>query len=152
MKKTCKIFIFLLFGFQIVNAQDAKYIYSKIVNSTVTIETDKGLGSGFFIADNIIVTNYHVVEGASEIYCYSNNSTIKYEISKYFEVDKKSDLILLYPAFGYHGLTIELKYGKNKLSKEQQDFIWHHEPLGYRCIVCWNWLDAKRQIINYLSE
>lgn len=96
MKKTCKIFIFLLFGFQIVNAQDAKYIYSKIVNSTVTIETNKVLGSGFFIADNIIVTNYHVVEGASEIYCYSNNSTIKYEISKYFEVDKKSDLILLY--------------------------------------------------------
>ena len=63
-----------------------------------------------------------------------------------------SDLILLYPAFGYHALTIELKYGKNKLSKEQQDFILHHEPLGYRCIVCWNWLDAKRQIINYLSE
>ena len=63
-----------------------------------------------------------------------------------------SDLILLYPAFGYHALTIELKYGKNKLSKEQQDFIWHHEPLGYRCIVCWSWLDAKRQIINYLSE
>ncbi len=63
-----------------------------------------------------------------------------------------SDLILLYPAFGYHALTIELKYGKNKLSKEQQDFILHHEPLNYRCIVCWNWLDAKRQIINYLSE
>ena len=63
-----------------------------------------------------------------------------------------SDLILLYPAFKYHALTIELKYNKNKLSKEQQDFIWHHEPLGYRCIVCWSWLDAKRQIINYLSE
>lgn len=62
------------------------------------------------------------------------------------------DLLLLYPSNGYHGLAIELKYGKGKLRKEQQDFIWHHEPLGYRCVVCWSWLDAKREIINYLSE
>jgi len=62
------------------------------------------------------------------------------------------DLILLYPSNRYHGLAIELKYGRNKPTKEQQDFIWHHEPLGYRCVVCWSWLDAKREIINYLSE
>jgi hypothetical protein len=62
------------------------------------------------------------------------------------------DLLLLYPSHHYHGLAIELKYGRNKPSKEQQDFIWHHEPLGYRCVVCWSWLDAKREIINYLSE
>jgi hypothetical protein len=62
------------------------------------------------------------------------------------------DLLLLYPSHHYHGLCIELKYGRNKPSKEQQDFIWHHEPLGYRCVVCWSWLDAKREIINYLSE
>jgi len=62
------------------------------------------------------------------------------------------DLLLLYPSNGYHGLVVELKYGRNKLSKEQQDFIWHHEPLRYRCVVCWSWLEAKREIINYLSE
>jgi hypothetical protein len=62
------------------------------------------------------------------------------------------DLILLYPSNGYHGLAIELKYGRNKPTKEQQDFICHHAPLGYRCVVCYSWLDAKREIINYLRE
>jgi len=62
------------------------------------------------------------------------------------------DLLLLYPSNGYHGLAIELKYGCNKPSKEQQDFICHHLPLGYQCVVCWSWLDARREIINYLSE
>jgi len=62
------------------------------------------------------------------------------------------DLLLLYPSNGYHGLAIELKYGRNKPSQEQRDFICHHLPLGYQCVVCWSWLDARREIINYLSE
>lgn len=96
MKYIYIIVVLLFFKLQTANAQDAKYIYSKIVNSTVTIETESGIGSGFFIDNNIIVTNYHVVKGDSEIYCYLNNSNVKYKISKYFEVDEKSDLILLY--------------------------------------------------------
>jgi len=47
-------------------AQDATNIYQNTVNSTVTIETDIGLGSGFFISKNVIVTNYHVIKNASE--------------------------------------------------------------------------------------
>ena len=47
-------------------AQDASLIYNKTVNSTVTIITDDGSqGSGFFVAPNIIATNYHVMEGAT---------------------------------------------------------------------------------------
>ena len=76
-------------------AQDATNIYRNTVNSTVTIETDIGLGSGFFISENIIVTNYHVIEGASEAYCYSNNSSSKFKIEGYLAVDKSIDLILL---------------------------------------------------------
>lgn len=62
-----------------------------------------------------------------------------------------ADLILLHPAKGYHGLCIELKYGKNKPQKEQIAFKEHHEKLGYRCVVCWSWCDAKNEIIHYLS-
>lgn len=61
------------------------------------------------------------------------------------------DLMLLYPSRGHHGLIIEMKYGRNKPSKEQELFMGHHVELDYRCVVCWTWIDAKQQIINYLS-
>ena len=76
-------------------AQDATNIYQNTVNSTVTIETDIGLGSGFFISKNVIVTNYHVIKNASEAYCYTNNSSTKFKIEGYLAVDKSIDLILL---------------------------------------------------------
>lgn len=75
--------------------QDATVIYKNTVNSTVTIETDNGLGSGFFVAPNIIATNYHVIEGATQASCYINNSTTKYKIDGYLAADKSVDLILL---------------------------------------------------------
>jgi len=76
-------------------AQDATTIYKNTVNSTVTIETDIKLGSGFFVGINLIVTNYHVIEDAHEVFCYTNNSSIKYKIEGYLAVDKSADLILL---------------------------------------------------------
>jgi uncharacterized protein (TIGR02145 family) len=94
MKRTIIILIITLLVRTIL-AQDATNIYRNTVNSTVTIETDIGLGSGFFISENIIVTNYHVIEGASEVYCYTNNSSTKYKIEGYLGVDKLVDLILL---------------------------------------------------------
>lgn len=78
-----------------VLAQNANLIYSKTVNSTVTIETDIGLGSGFFVTKNIIATNFHVIEGATIAYCYTNNSSTKYKIEGYVAVDKAADLVLL---------------------------------------------------------
>ncbi|HNW89068.1 MAG TPA: S1C family serine protease [Bacteroidales bacterium] len=78
-----------------VYAQDATVIYKNTANSTVTIETDNGLGSGFFVGENIIATNYHVIEGATTAYCYTNNSTTKYKIEGYLAADKSVDLILL---------------------------------------------------------
>lgn len=62
------------------------------------------------------------------------------------------DLLLLCPARDYHGLCIELKYKKGKPTAEQLKFKAHHEKIGYRCVVCWSWVDAKQEIINYLSD
>jgi uncharacterized protein (TIGR02145 family) len=94
MKKIITMLI-ITFLARIIIAQDATLIYKNTVNSTVTIETDIGLGSGFFVSENVIVTNYHVIEGASEAYCYTNNSSTKYKIEGYLAVDKSVDLILL---------------------------------------------------------
>jgi hypothetical protein len=80
----------------VICAQNATNIYKKAVNSTVTIATDNGqIGSGFFVKDNIIATNYHVIEGATIAYCYLNNYTVRYEIEGYVAVDPDIDLVLL---------------------------------------------------------
>jgi uncharacterized protein (TIGR02145 family) len=76
-------------------AQNAEAIYKKIVNSTVTIETEDALGSGFFVAPNIIATNYHVIKGSVDAYCLTNNSSTIYKIEGYIAVDKSNDLVLL---------------------------------------------------------
>ena len=49
----------------------------------------------FFIGENIIVTNYHVIDGASEASCYTNNSSKRYIIEGFLAADKTADLILL---------------------------------------------------------
>jgi len=94
MKKIVTILIITCLTRSLI-AQEAIVIYKNTVNSTVTIETDIALGSGFFVNNNVIVTNYHVMEGASEAYCYTNNSSTKYKIDGYLAVDKSVDLILL---------------------------------------------------------
>ena len=75
--------------------QDAQHIYKKTLNSTVTIETSLSTGSGFFVAPNIIATNYHVIEDASSAVCYLNNSDKIYNIKGYLAVDKAVDLVYL---------------------------------------------------------
>jgi S1-C subfamily serine protease len=76
-------------------AQNAAGVYKRAVNSTVTIVTDnRQIGSGFFVEDNIVATNFHVMEGASAAYCYLNNYTVRYEITGYLAVDTEADLVL----------------------------------------------------------
>ena len=92
------LFLSIIFVLSSVNhffSQDASLIYKNTVNSTVTILTDDGQGSGFFVAPNIIATNYHVIEGATNASCILNNSDIEYKIDGYVGVDKSVDLILL---------------------------------------------------------
>lgn len=73
----------------------AKEVYQRNVNKTVTVITQKGLGSGFFIDSNIIVTNYHVIESVDKAEILLNNSEKKYAVIGYLAVDKVNDLILL---------------------------------------------------------
>ncbi|MGM9594388.1 MAG: S1C family serine protease [Candidatus Onthomonas sp.] len=69
----------------------AEYVSSR----TVTVNADNSTGSGFFISsDGILVTNYHVIEGAEQITVdiFDGGS---YTVSKIIDFSKVYDLALL---------------------------------------------------------
>ena len=61
------------------------------------------------------------------------------------------DLMLPIPANGYHGLFIEMKAQKGRLSNEQKKWIDCLNAFGYLAIVAYGWEDAKCQILHYLN-
>lgn len=77
---------------QILNASE---IYSKTVNATCTIHTDLGLGSGFFVESNIVVTNYHVIENIRFAKISLNEPSKTIKVIGIIGVDKINDLALL---------------------------------------------------------
>lgn len=61
------------------------------------------------------------------------------------------DLTLLTPNRYFHGLFIEMKAGKNKASKEQNEFMGHALTVGYQCAVCYSFTEAIAVIDDYLK-
>lgn len=61
------------------------------------------------------------------------------------------DLFLSYPSKKYHGLYIEMKYGKNKLTNNQKEWIFRLEQADYKCSVCYSSQEAIQEIKNYLE-
>lgn len=53
------------------------------------------LGSGFFVREDIVATNLHVVEGAAGGYAKMVGKKQKYDITGYVAIDRKMDLVLL---------------------------------------------------------
>lgn len=52
----------------------------------------------------------------------------------------------------YHGLRVEMKFGRNKPTDEQ---LWHAERLrqeGWRVEFAWDWIAARDIIVEYLTE
>ena len=60
------------------------------------------------------------------------------------------DLCLPVPRQGYHGLYIEMKCGRGKLSDCQREWLQALREQGYCCIVSYSWTDAAKQIEAYL--
>ncbi len=75
--------------------QNASEVNRTRLNSTVTVTTDKGIGSGFFIEPSLIVTNYHVIEGATRATCNLSNKVVEYDILGYVAKDEQTDLVIL---------------------------------------------------------
>ena len=61
------------------------------------------------------------------------------------------DITLDVPRNGYHGLRIELKYGRNKPTSEQQDWLKHLNDAGYKAVVCYGAEEAIREIKEYMG-
>lgn len=61
------------------------------------------------------------------------------------------DLCLPVPTSMYHGLYIELKFGRNKPSEEQVKWLEALKRQGYKTAVCYGWEEAKDTILNYLQ-
>lgn len=49
------------------------------------------------------------------------------------------------------GLYIEMKYGKNGLTKEQKEFGDFVRLQGYKTVVCYSWIEAKTELLEYLN-
>lgn len=62
------------------------------------------------------------------------------------------DICLPVPRGKYHGLYIELKYGKNKPTAAQLCWLGNLEMQGYAVAICWGWEKAAEVIINYLKK
>lgn len=62
------------------------------------------------------------------------------------------DIFLPVPSNDFHGLFIEMKFGKNKPTDSQE--IWHIDLAlgGYKVAVCYSFEDAQKVITSYLKK
>lgn len=51
----------------------------------------------------------------------------------------------------FHGLYIEMKYGKNKTSEKQNKWLTALQSQGYAAAVCYGWQEAQELITKYLE-
>ena len=61
------------------------------------------------------------------------------------------DLMLPLPTDKFHGLFIEMKFGKNKMTPEQQEFFDYATQQGYLCKVAYSADEAIEIIDDYLG-
>ncbi len=62
-----------------------------------------------------------------------------------------ADIFLMCPKSGYHGMFIELKSAKGKLSDSQKDFMGAASSMNYLAVVCYGFDEAKKAIEEYLK-
>jgi hypothetical protein len=60
------------------------------------------------------------------------------------------DIFVPWGTATHHGLYIECKAGKNKLTKEQADF-YLYAMNKYKTITAYDWITAARSVENYLG-
>ena len=62
------------------------------------------------------------------------------------------DIFVAWPTPQHHGLYIEFKFGKNKLTENQVNFSDLIMSKGYAFAVCYNVSDADKVLTEYLKE
>lgn len=61
------------------------------------------------------------------------------------------DLILDWPAGAYHGLRLEMKYGRNTPSENQKRWLLQLQEVGYFVAACWGARPAIALLTEYLQ-
>ena len=61
------------------------------------------------------------------------------------------DLCLPVARGKYHGLYIEMKYGKNNLSEKQKEWLSKLSEQGYATAVCYGWEAAAKVLEKYIA-
>ena len=62
------------------------------------------------------------------------------------------DLFLPVPKNGYHGLFIEMKSEKGRLTENQQWFLTNAESVGHKTVVCYGSKEAIAAIQAYYDQ
>ena len=62
------------------------------------------------------------------------------------------DLCLPVARQGHHGLYIEMKWGKNKVTENQSQWLEELRQQGYKAVVCYGADEAIRVIEEYLNK
>ena len=63
-----------------------------------------------------------------------------------------SDLFMAWPNSGYHGLFIEVKSQKGRLTPHQKEFLKRMQKVGYKAEVCFGANEIINTIENYLHQ
>ncbi len=61
------------------------------------------------------------------------------------------DIFMAIPTDDFGGLFIEFKYGNNKLTGLQQVFVGRLREAGYRVDVCYDFIEAREVVLDYLK-
>lgn len=107
-------------------------LIEKVKPSVVTVDTDKGMGTGFVISESKVMTNYHVITGASEVkVTFQDGSTKKVHGTMF--VDKARDMaVLSIDKIDQSIKPLELLTG---LPKQGSDVIALGNPQGFEFSV-----------------
>ncbi len=62
------------------------------------------------------------------------------------------DLWCCIPSNGYHGWVCELKYGHNRLTPEQANWLQALDDHGWRTLVAYTWTAAAVSLLCYLGH
>ena len=122
MKNSLFVVIYTCFFFacnlQIVTAQSAQEIARSAFGSTVLLVMEDGngqplsLGSGFFVSENEIASNLHVIEGASRGYARVVGQQTRFDIEGITAIDAERDLVIL-RVTGSQRITLSLSDSEN---------------------------------------
>ena len=62
------------------------------------------------------------------------------------------DVCLPVASHNFHGLYLEMKYGRNKTTQDQDDYMAALRQQGYKTVVCYGAEEAKAAILDYLQD